>query len=1090
MPPTLANDAIRTYFRGLLLHDLAALTDADLLTAYVERRDGAAFEALVNRHGAMVWGVCRRGLTGHQDAEDAFQAVFLVLARKAASVAPREMLPNWLHAVAQSTALQARRTQARRVAHEKRFAERPPADPADCSPFDDLRPLLDRELGRLPDRYRVAVVLCDLEGLTRTEAARRLGWPEGTVAGRLARARAMLAARLTRRGVTLSGVPLAALSSADATTAGLPAEILTATVAAVLASTTGSTAGLATGPVAALTHGVIHAMFLTKLKTALAGIALISAACYGVGVALPISANATSQEAPAAKADKPVPVAGNVVRGRVVRDADGVAVAGANVRLLFDETTAVPRPTTRAKADERGEFTFADVPPGKYTLMAFAGGLTSRIEMMRGVRVSVPPAPTAETVVLKMRPGIPLKVRVLSEATGKPIPGAPVNFTWTDLDTELADGNGEIEFPALTKEVWTVEAAAKGYAKVTRAVNLENGEPASIKLKLPPGAAVAGVVRDAEGKPLAGVGANAYSENSGSIPNYVETDAGGRYNFDFLPVGQNITLSLSKREFQSETTPLRLTAGQAEPTRVDVVLKPRPHGGSVVGVVTDAKGKPVAGAELSNPGNSTDEVRRTKTDAVGKYRLENVYPNTVGHEFVVRAEGFAPRQVTFKPGPAAAPSVADVKLEQGHRIRGRVVDPAGKPVREVSVYFADGNSPIGGIGGEGVTDAEGRFDFKSLPAESPFTFTKDGFTEIDRRSLPLDGAEEVVVTMLPQGVILGKVVDAATGKVIPRCTVCITFSPDAKEGEPGGGLTTSRTDPGQMFNSARGEFRLADFPAGMPLQVKVTADGYRKQVLRRVVATVATDAKATEFRLTPEDPTKLVTYRGKLVNSLGAGVGGIELRLIAAGARTEDRTAYPFNWQMVELGQLAQVAGVMQFLSRTTATDGSFEFRGVVPDAEVELVYWGNGVPGGRVDRLDKKPAAERTALVVKAVASATVTGTIDRKAYPEFESIQLIDGTRSFRATLAADGTTFTFADLPPGQYQLLVYGPYHRMEGRHGAVTNEILARQPVTVKVGATKTVTMDSKADPNSPPPTTNPPTLPTAGKKPAPKAPLP
>ncbi len=1084
MPPTLANEAIRTYFRGLLLHDLATRTDAELLTAYVERRDGAAFEALVNRHGAMVWGVCRRGLTGHQDAEDAFQAVFLVLARKAASVAPRELLPNWLHAVAQSTALHARRTQARRVAREKRFAGRPSAAPADRSPFDDLRPLLDRELGRLPDRYRVAVVLCDLEGLTRSEAARRLGWPEGTVAGRLARARAMLAARLTRRGVTLSGVPLAALMSADATTAGLPTDILTATVAAVLGSTTGSTAGLVTGPVAALIHGVIHAMFLTKLKTALAGIALISAACYGVGVALPIPANASSQDAPAAKAAKPVPVPGNVVRGRVVRDADGVAGAGANVRLLFDETSVVPRPTTRTKADDRGEFTFADVPPGKYTLMAFAGGLTSRTEMMRGLRVSVPAAPTAEPIVLKMRPGVPLKVRVLSEATGKPIPGAPVNFTWTDLDTELTDGNGEIEFPALTKEVWTVEAAAKGYAKVTRAVNLENGEPASIELKLPPGAAVAGVVRDAEGKPLAGVGANAYSVNSGSIPNYVETDAGGHYRFDYLPVGQNVTLSLSKREFQNETRPLSLTAGQAEPTRVDVVLKPRPPGGSVVGVVTDGQGKPVAGAELSNRGDSSDEVRRTKTDAAGKYRLENVFSNTAGHEFVVRAEGFAPRQVTFKPGPAAAPSIADVKLEQGHRMRGRVVDPAGKPVREVFVDFADV------IGGQGVTDAEGRFQFTSLPSESPFTFTKDGFTRIDRRTLPLDGADEVVVTMLPQGVVVGKVVDAATGKVISRFTVCITFSPDAKEGEPSGGITTSRTDPGQVFNSARGEFRLADFPAGMPLQVAVTADGYRKQVVRRVVAAVATDAKATEFRLTPEDPAKLVTYRGKLVNSVGAGVGGIELRLIAAGARTEDRTAHPFNWEMIELGQLAQVAGVSQFLSRTTAADGSFEFRGVVPDAEVELVYWGKGVPAGRVDRLDKRPAAERAALVVKALASASVSGTIDRKAYPEFESIQLNDGTRSFRAALAADGTTFTFADLPPGQYQLLVYGPYHRMEGRSGAVTNEILARQPVTVKVGATKTVTMDPKADPNSPPPPTNPPTLPTAGKKPDPKAPLP
>lgn len=509
-----------------------------------------------------------------------------------------------------------------------------------------------------------------------------------------------------------------------------------------------------------------------------------------------------------------------------------------------------------------------------------------------------------------------------------------------------------------------------------------------------------------------------------------------------------------------------------------------------MGVVTDGRGKPVAGAELSNPSNSSDEVRRTKTDAAGKYRLENVFSNTAGHEFVVRAEGFAPRQMTFKPGPAAAPSVADVKLDAGHRIRGRVVDPAGKPVRGVTVYYADGDYSLGGIGGEGVTDAEGHFQFTSLPAESPFTFRKDGFTEIDRRTLPLDGAEELVVTMLPQGVVLGKVVDAATGKVIPRFIVCITFSPDRKEGEPIGGLISSRTDPGQIFNSARGEFRLADFPSRMPLQVSVTADGYRKQVLRRVVTAAATDAKATEFRLTPVDSAKLVTYAGKLVNSVGAGVGGIELRLIAAGERAENRTALPFNWQMVELGQLAQVAGVSQFLSRTTAADGSFEFRGVVPDAEVELVYWGKGVPAGRVDRLDKRPAADRAALVVKALASATVSGTIDRNAYPEIESVQLNEGTRSFRATLAADGTTFTFADLPPGQYQLLVYGPYRRIEGRPGAVTNEILARQPVTVKVGATKTVTMDPKADPDAPPPTTTPPTLPTAAKKPAPKSPSP
>jgi RNA polymerase sigma-70 factor (ECF subfamily) len=175
--------------RAMLRRELASLTDGQLLGHYIEQRDEAAFEALVRRHGPMVLGVCRRILGNVHDAEDAFQAAFLVLVRKAGSVVPREMIANWLHGVARQTAVKARAVSARRYRREQAFAELPDAAASQDEPEADWQGLLDEELSRLPEKYRAPIVLCDLEGKTRKDAARQLGWPEGTVSGRLSRAR-------------------------------------------------------------------------------------------------------------------------------------------------------------------------------------------------------------------------------------------------------------------------------------------------------------------------------------------------------------------------------------------------------------------------------------------------------------------------------------------------------------------------------------------------------------------------------------------------------------------------------------------------------------------------------------------------------------------------------------------------------------------------------------------------------------------------------------------------------------------------------------------------------------------------------------
>jgi RNA polymerase sigma factor (sigma-70 family) len=285
--------------RKTLLQDGAGLTDGQFLGRFVEQQDEAGFAALVRRHGPMVWGVCRR-LLNHHDAEDAFQATFLVLVRRAASVVPREMVGNWLYGVAHQTALHARRKATRRGTRERQVAEMPePAAEHDL--WSDLGPLLDRELSRLPDKYRSVVVLCDLEGKSRKEVARQLGCPEGTVAGRLARARAMLARRLAQRGVALSVGALAAALSREAA-AGVPASAVSTTIRAATILAAGPAAGAVSAKVAALTEGVLKTMLLSKLKNVAA--ALLVVLLLTVGAAALISRTPAADQPEKGKAVK------------------------------------------------------------------------------------------------------------------------------------------------------------------------------------------------------------------------------------------------------------------------------------------------------------------------------------------------------------------------------------------------------------------------------------------------------------------------------------------------------------------------------------------------------------------------------------------------------------------------------------------------------------------------------------------------------------------------------------------------------------------------------------------------------------------
>jgi RNA polymerase sigma factor (sigma-70 family) len=291
------------------------LTDEALLARYCAGRDEAAFELLVWRHGTMVMSVCRRVLQDVHHAEDAFQATFLTLARKADSIGKGEALSCWLYRVASRIAFRARKRVSRRQEREQSLYGRPEVSASTALESQELRPVLDEEVNRLPIKYRSPIVLCYLEGKTHAQAAQQLGWAKGTVSGRLARARDLLRSRLLRRGLALASVLSASTAAAPPASALVPAALVDTTVKLALLFAAGkiTTARLLSQQATVLAEGCLRTMFMSKLRIALVGMIAVLILGAGAGLlgrsllhAQPPARNATLARREAAQ-DRPAP---------------------------------------------------------------------------------------------------------------------------------------------------------------------------------------------------------------------------------------------------------------------------------------------------------------------------------------------------------------------------------------------------------------------------------------------------------------------------------------------------------------------------------------------------------------------------------------------------------------------------------------------------------------------------------------------------------------------------------------------------------------------------------------------------------------
>jgi RNA polymerase sigma factor (sigma-70 family) len=668
-------------------------TDAQLLDAFFGRHDESAFAALVDRYGRMVLRVCRRVLGHEQDAEDAFQATFLVLARGSGLIRQPQALAGWLYGVAYRTALKAKRTAARRRHHESRLPPHPPQ--FDGPRWEDVQAILNEEIERLPDPYRAAFVLCSVEGKSCRQAATALGVKAGTVLSRVARARQRLRGRLTRRGIELGSV-LAALSVANsAAHASVPAILAKETIRSGFSLVAGNTGAVAvSAPIAALASGVTRTLFLTKAKivTALVfafGLLAAASVLTHGGLALPqgdsqtaVSVGQQADTKPLANKDSQAIEVG----GRVL-DPDGKPVRGARIyqalRVEFVEHAMPPAPRQRGTSDADGRFHFAvakadlaEDPKAVLQVVAVAEGFgPGWADLEKSSR--------QEWTLRLAKDDVPIKGRIL-DLEGRPVKGATIQPM------------GLMTTPAEDLSPWL--QAIKDNRRIQH--------------------------REMLSKQLLGLP----QEGIPGLPRTITTDADGRFRLTGVGRERALTVMIGGprltaepvflitrdvpkfQAFDNPSTDDKFTVYGASFEHFGAPAKP------VTGTVRDKDtGKPLAGVKI----NLMGPLLRATTDKEGKFQLDSLpagllETSTFGLPVLAIPPRDQPYLVGFKevrPGLGLKVQTLDFELKRGVWVEGKVTNKdTGKPVRAHIVYHVSPNNPH-------RQDAADFARFPSLPNE-------------------------------------------------------------------------------------------------------------------------------------------------------------------------------------------------------------------------------------------------------------------------------------------------------------------------------------------------------------------------------------
>ncbi len=691
---------------------VAGLADDQLLDRYVARRDESAFAALVGRHGPMVLGVCRAVLKDSAEVEDAFQATFLVLIRKAETIRGREALGGWLHQVAYRIAIEAGADAALRRAREQSAGELA-AMRSESEEFpDEMRRILHEEIERLPEHFRLPVVLCDLEGLSRLEAARQLRWTEGTLRGRLARARARLRDRLTHRGLAVSSGVLVTALGREAT--AVPAAWVDALAHLSVSLPPGPIA--AGGAVSAIAAHLARTVLKTMLAAQVQNVATICLILITLSFVAPhlIPAGLANAQAgdegaaqlkPAApamerKPSSPVPAPAHAsspqknpqarsitARGRVL-DPNGKPFQGAGLYLITYVSTNPADRTIRATSGADGRFQFhvstAEFDTSMVETPWIGAPVVARAEGF-AFGMNHYQKDNDDLTIRLARDDVPIEGRII-DIQGRPVPGVSIDVRGVQENTtrELA--------PWLTaiRQAGGVYNVSGDY--LSRGVSSVAGPP------------VVPVARtDLDGRfRITGIGRERVVELQIAGPT-IET---AQVKACTKP-GETLRLPAYKESTGSD--PITIYPSSF----VHVAGPTRP----IEGVVSDQDtGQPLAGITIQGErslGNPIEYVSAI-TDNQGHYRLVGLPRGREGHVLAVSPSDlnlYGARKATRGyPADEALPYLRsrlpvpstdsndsihlDINLKRGVWVTGRLVDKAtGKPAPGRVEYFVFVDNP-------------------------------------------------------------------------------------------------------------------------------------------------------------------------------------------------------------------------------------------------------------------------------------------------------------------------------------------------------------------------------------------------------------
>jgi RNA polymerase sigma factor (sigma-70 family) len=698
---------LRELFRG---GTAVGVSDRELLRRYAASHDGLAFEALVARHGPMVVATCRAVLHNPHDVEDAFQATFLVLARKAASIRA-EVMGGWLHRVAYRAAVRLNVEAKRRRRYEAEVSAMQVSNAAPSALDFDVLSILHEEIIMLPDLQRLPVVLCDLEGLTYEQAAGKLHWTTPTVYHRLAKGRKRLHDRLIRRGVTATAVGAAMELSRTSTMAAVPAKWAEAVVVA-------ATGGPSPATVLSLAHILIRSLLMAQLKivsvAVLGTVALAYVGAVAVEAARPGAPSSASPEraaqAPPSRTDEPKPSNQPVdvaatppqTNSIVVEARDlttNAPVLGVHLELRIDGKSI-----SHVITDASGAASFAISTDGQnftLTVRAIGDGLVSQaISWYRDSNSPVPPG----RLLFQMEKATTVAGRVVDQDQ-KPIAGATVVI-------EVSK-----EYPKSQQRAFFNDNSAKTDASGHWSLSGVPAKPDSVKLA-------------------------AYHDLC--LP-----ERPFFYMKDFSPLSA----------LRDGSAMLRLERG----THIEgTVVSPagRPVSGAEV----------FYGKVFWSNGPFGNAIPPLKTDAQGKFTM-GVMPGTIS-TLTAQSSGFGPTLQNIRVGPE--PMRVNLRLQTAHVLRGRVVDLAGKPIPRASLNLSwngpDTSAASTGsdaIFHELIADADGRFAWSDAPETGIHAIAyAGGFVRKSNLLLASDVDQEIVLT--PPTKISGTVVDSETGRPIPQ----------------------------------------------------------------------------------------------------------------------------------------------------------------------------------------------------------------------------------------------------------------------------------------------------------------------------------